>query len=68
MSRRARQRYDKRDLPEVLERYASLLAPIEEPQDDESLADSAWLDAIAEANSRGDILERMSYAEARTRR
>jgi len=54
VSRRARQRYDKRDLPEVLERYASFLAPIEEPQDDESLADQYWRDAIAEKQGRSD--------------
>lgn len=54
MSRRARNRIDKRDLPEVLERYAKFYAPIEEQPSDDELSDLAWQDAIAEKQGRSD--------------
>lgn len=45
-------------MPESLEKYEPMLAPLEPANDDDPQGDEAWRDAIAEANSGTEPLNR----------
>lgn len=45
-------------MPESLEKYAPMLAPLEPANDDDPQGDEAWMDAIAEANSGTEPMNR----------